>query len=257
MTAGSQDDGVAVNERALAGVPRRNGRPIFGDQIHSPAQFPRVRVKTKDMALGVHGDDEFVRDGRHGAGHAVVALDGHGVGVTPNLAAVGQGETAQRVLLFVVVVIHEINAPLADGDAGITFPAIHGPQLARPGGVPGAGQRRGFRADAIAIRPAELGPEAGEIRRLGIALNEFAGQNRIDSRRAVGAGRLIGPGKALGDGVRHPDAPARKPARPRHKPPPAAATPKHIENDQISSRHPENFKGHPAQEQCQSVLAAN
>ena len=168
VAARSQNDGLAIDERALTGVPWRNGRAIFRDKIYSPAQFSANRVKTKNMALGVHCDDEFVRDRRHGAGHAVVALDWHRVGVTPNLAAIGQRETAQRVLLFVVVVIHEVNAPFSNGGARITLPAIHRPQLPRAGGVPGTGQRSGFRADAIAIWPAELGPETGKIRRLGM-----------------------------------------------------------------------------------------
>ena len=59
VSARRENDRVAVNQRALAGVPRRNGRAKLGDQIHAPAQFPRGRVQAKDMALGVQGDDEL------------------------------------------------------------------------------------------------------------------------------------------------------------------------------------------------------
>jgi len=201
VAAGGQNNGVAVNQRALAGVPGGNGRAKFADQIHAPAQFPRGGVQAKDMALGVHGDDEFVGERGHGAGHPVVALDRKVVGVAPEFGAVGQGETSQGVLLFVVVVVQEIHAALANHNAGVALATIHRPQLARAGGVPGAGQGRGFRADVVAVWPAELGPEAGEVRLLGRTWDEFAGQDGIDGRRALGAGWLVGSGKALGKGV--------------------------------------------------------
>jgi hypothetical protein len=52
VTAGSQDDGLAVDERALAGIPRRNGRSKFPDQIQPQRNSPVAASRQRTWHFG-------------------------------------------------------------------------------------------------------------------------------------------------------------------------------------------------------------
>ena len=70
--------------------------------------------------------DQLVGHRRHRAGHAVIALDRHRIRIAPNLTAIRQGQAAERVLLLVAVVVHEVHAPAEDGGAGVTLAHVNG-----------------------------------------------------------------------------------------------------------------------------------
>jgi len=52
VAAGAEDETVAVDERALAGVPFRDRDVELADQVNLPAQFTGDSIAANEMALG-------------------------------------------------------------------------------------------------------------------------------------------------------------------------------------------------------------
>ena len=131
---------------------------------------------------------------RHGARHAVIALHRDRIGITPDLAPVGQRQAAQGVLLLVAVVVHEIDAPVENGRAGVAFAHVNRPQLARfrrPA-------RRARGSSFPVLMPSRFGPRncgqaPGQIRRLAIGADELAGEDGVGIAAQFAARRLVGP----------------------------------------------------------------
>ena len=109
VAAGGENNRGVVNNRALSRIPGWHGGAELPGQVQPPQQLASDRIQTDDVALGAHCDDELVRNGRHGARHTVIALDRDRIGITPNLTAVRKGETPQRILFLVAVVVHDID----------------------------------------------------------------------------------------------------------------------------------------------------
>src|ERR1019366_4817221 len=99
---------------------------------------------------------QLVGPRRHRARHAMITLHQDRIGIAPNLTAIRQGQTAERVLLLFAVVVHEIDAPIEDGSAGVAVTHVNPPQLARLSRLPGSREAGGFRADGIPVWPTKL-----------------------------------------------------------------------------------------------------
>ncbi len=70
-----EDHVLAVDERALPGVPLGDRRAVVSHEVDHPPLFPGRGVEAGDVALGTEPDDVVVRHRGHGPAHAVVALD--------------------------------------------------------------------------------------------------------------------------------------------------------------------------------------
>jgi len=79
------------------------------------------------VALGADGHNELIRNDRHGAGHAMVALYADRVAITPNLPPIRQREAAQRILLLIAVIVHEIDPAVQNHGTGVTFAHVNCP----------------------------------------------------------------------------------------------------------------------------------
>ena len=92
------------------------------------------------MALGADGDDVLVIDGGHGTAHAVVAFDLDGVGVSPNLFAVVQRKTADRISQLFHVVVDHIHTAVINSWGSVAFAKLDAPEFLRTAFGPLTGQ---------------------------------------------------------------------------------------------------------------------
>ena len=104
----------------------------------------------------------------------MVVGDDHAVTVSPDLAAVVQGEAAQRIGRAVDVVIQHVHTSTLDGGRGVAIAQRHRPKTFGPSGGPGPRQPHRLFADRIAIRSTEPRPCGGDGRWPAGAWNGFA-----------------------------------------------------------------------------------
>lgn len=125
----------------------------------------------------------------------MVTFEGDRVGVTPDLAPVGERQAAERVPLVVAVVVEDIDAPGMDGGTSVAFAEGNGPQgNKRPLTEALSPHRRGrgnwVRRNAIAVGTAETRP----------ATRQVGGETRAKGQFATGiaggfffARKVVGP----------------------------------------------------------------
>ena len=93
----------------------------------------------------------------------MIALNADRISESPDLASVVQRQTAQRVLLSLAIVIHQVNASVQNSRACIAVTHLNRPDWPQPTVVPGTGEVLGIVADAVTLLSAKARPGAGPV----------------------------------------------------------------------------------------------
>jgi hypothetical protein len=156
--AGSQNNPISLDQGALPGIPVGNGCLEIAHQIPLPLHVAHLRIGAKVVAFRAERNNVRIGDRRNGARHAMIPLHNRRIRATPDLRAVRQRETAERILFQSLVIVQQINAAITDRRCRIAFSYGDRPQPRWALRSPLSGKREGFHADAIAIFAAITGP---------------------------------------------------------------------------------------------------
>ena len=154
-----RENGATIhNQGTLPGIPLRHFRAKIPDQIQAPSEMAAGCVQTNHVALGAERDQVLLRHCGGGAAHAVIALDLHRIGKSPELAAIRQGQATQRIRMVGGVVVEDKHAAIQHRRTGIAFSKPDLPQGGRHAAAPVTVNGQGSGKNAIPLRSAKLRP---------------------------------------------------------------------------------------------------
>ena len=124
---------------------------------------PVVGFEARDVALWPHGNHVLVGHGGHGARHAVVSFDGHGIAEPPQFLAVARRKQRSASAEACAIVVQHEHAAVPHGRPRMAFAQLDRPEHRRARGQPLAGQGHARLGDAVEPAAAEPRPGAGQI----------------------------------------------------------------------------------------------
>ena len=174
LAADGQHRHAILDQRALPRVPERNARAVPRHEVDRPEVRARDGIQGAHLALRSERHQKAPVERAHGTGDAVVALGMHRIKALPDLGTVGQREAAHQVAAAGLVVVQQVDAPVAHDGAGVAVADGDAPAHGGAAGGPGFGDRHAGAREIVTREAAEGRPGAARLARRAAAGGEEA-----------------------------------------------------------------------------------